>query len=366
MTLSALRFGAFISPFHPLGRSPTLAMARDLDLVRHLDDLGFDDVWIGEHYSGGWSIISAPEMFLAAAASQTKRIGLGTGVVSLPYHHPFQVASRIAQLDHLSRGRAILGLGAGVSKADAQMLGIDPETRWRRMDEGIDAVKRLLSGEEPVSVSTDWFSLDRAELQLLPLQANIEIAVASNYSENSMRLAGRHGLSLLALGGFLPGGPKVDLEQRWRIAKESAAQHSTNVSRDGLSIVLPVHLAETRDQAFQDVRTGAESWLFDYFHDTLGAPVRQSTPPGREVEELVDQGGAIIGTPEDCITAIKTLYNQSGGFGRFLTVVLDWTTQAKQWESFNLMAEEVVPHFSPSSLDSLRRGQLRAAPGTNS
>ncbi len=101
--MSRMRFGAFLAPHHPIGEHPTLQIRRDIELVKLLDDLGFDEFWCGEHHSGGWETIASPELFLAAAGENTKRIMLGTGVVSLPYHHPFNVAQRIVQLDHLTR-----------------------------------------------------------------------------------------------------------------------------------------------------------------------------------------------------------------------------------------------------------------------
>ena len=85
----SLRFGAFLAPHHPVGENPMLQFRRDLDLVVQLENLGFDEFWCGEHHSSGWEMIASPEMFLAAAGERTSRIKLGTGVISLPYHHPF-------------------------------------------------------------------------------------------------------------------------------------------------------------------------------------------------------------------------------------------------------------------------------------
>src|SRR4051812_30915709 len=105
-----LRFGVFMAPFHAAGVNPTLALQRDLHLVEHLDDLGYDEAWFGEHHSAGSEIIASPEIFIAAAAERTRRIRLGTGVISLSYHNPLWVAERIVMLDHLTRGRAMLGV----------------------------------------------------------------------------------------------------------------------------------------------------------------------------------------------------------------------------------------------------------------
>jgi limonene 1,2-monooxygenase len=104
-----LRFGIFMAPFHPAGENPTLALERDLDLIAHLDKLGYDEAWIGEHHSAGSEIIASPEIFIATAAERTRHIKLGTGVISVAYHNPYMVAERAVLLDHLTRGRFMLG-----------------------------------------------------------------------------------------------------------------------------------------------------------------------------------------------------------------------------------------------------------------
>src|SRR5678816_3390066 len=162
-----LRFGAFIAPFHPVDENPTLAIQRDLELVEHMDKLGFDEAWIGEHHSAGYELIASPEVFIAAAAERTKHIRLGTGVSSLPYHHPMMLADRINQLDHMTRGRVMFGVGPGALPSDAFMMGIDVLRQRDMMDEAIEVLVPLLRGEV-VSAKTDWFTLKDARLQLPP------------------------------------------------------------------------------------------------------------------------------------------------------------------------------------------------------
>src|ERR1041384_6409626 len=108
-----LRNGIFLAPFHPVDEDPTLCLQRDLELIEHLDRLGYDEAWIGEHHSAGYEIIAAPEVFIAAAAERTRHIRLGTGVSSPPYHHPLTLAGRMSLLDHLTLGRAMFGVGPG-------------------------------------------------------------------------------------------------------------------------------------------------------------------------------------------------------------------------------------------------------------
>ena len=103
-----------------------MALEYDMERVVALDRLGFDEAWFGEHHSGGYELIACPEVFIAAAAERTKHIRLGTGVVSLPYHHPLMVADRWVLLDHLTRGRVMFGAGPGALPSDAYMMGIDP------------------------------------------------------------------------------------------------------------------------------------------------------------------------------------------------------------------------------------------------
>src|ERR1700745_763888 len=197
--MSRLNFGAFIAPHHPIGEHPLLQFRRDWDLVKHLDELGFDEFWCGEHHSSGWEMIASPEMFLAAAAAHTKRIKLATRVGVLPSHHPFNVAQRMVQLDWMSGGRAIFGSGPGALPSDAYTLSIDPMTQRDRQDEAIGVIRRLMRGER-VTHKSDWFTLQDAALQLLPLKQEIPFAVASQISPSGMTLAGKHEIGVLSIG----------------------------------------------------------------------------------------------------------------------------------------------------------------------
>ena len=197
----ALRFGMFMGPFHATNLDPTYALERDLQLVTLLDRLGFDEAWIGEHHSGGFEIIAAPEVFIAAAAERTKHIRLGTGVKSLPYHHPFIVAETMAQLDHMTRGRVMFGAGPGALPSDSKMFGLAPVDLRPRMDEALDCIVALLRGET-VTKKTSWFELNEARLSVgCYSQPTMEIAIASVRSPAGALAAGRHGAGLLVLSG---------------------------------------------------------------------------------------------------------------------------------------------------------------------
>ncbi|HEY8002752.1 MAG TPA: LLM class flavin-dependent oxidoreductase [Phenylobacterium sp.] len=336
-----LRFGAFIAPFHPLDENPTLAIQRDLELVEWMDRLGFDEAWIGEHHSAAYELIASPEVFIAAAAERTRHIRLGTGVSSLPYHHPLMLADRINQLDHMTRGRVMFGAGPGALVSDAFMMGIPVAKQRDRMDEALGVLVPLLRGEE-VTHKSDWFELDKARLQMTPYsRPSVEIAVASQVSPTGARAAGQHGLGLLSLGATSTAGFNA-LASNWAIANEQAAEHGQTMDRSRWRLVGPMHIAETREQAMQDIRFGLEKWIF-YFREIANLPI---VPEGDDpVKAMVDTGLAVIGTPDDAIARLRQLVGESGGFGAFLLMAHNWANWDATRHSYELMARYVFPAF---------------------
>ena len=341
MLPNRLRFGAFIAPFHPIDENPTLAIQRDLELVEWLDRLNYDEAWIGEHHSAAYELIASPEVFIAAAAERTKHIRLGTGVSSLPYHHPLILADRINQLDHMTRGRTMFGVGPGALVSDAFMMGIPVAKQRDRMDEALGCIVRLLRGEE-VTHKSDWFELDKARLQMTPYsRPSVEIAVASQVSPTGARAAGQHGLGLLSLGATSVGGFNA-LSSNWAIATEQAAEHGKTMDRNGWRLVGPMHIAETREQAMEDIRFGLDKWIY-YFREIANLPI---VPEGDDpVKAMVETGMAVIGTPDDAIERLQQLVDQSGGFDAFLLMAHNWAPWAATQKSYELMARYVFPKF---------------------
>jgi len=346
MAHRGLKFGVFLAPFHRLGENPTLAIDRDVELLEWMDHLGFDEAWIGEHHSAGWELIASPELIIAAAAERTKYIKLGSGVTSLPYHHPFLVAQRWVQLDHMTRGRAMLGCGPGALTSDAYMLGIQPATQRPRMLEAMDAIMALLKCEDPVTMKTDWFEMNAARLHLAPYSdPHFEIAVASTITPFGMIAAGRHGVGVLSIGAGLPGGPEA-LATQWKIAEDEAAKHGKTMSRKNWRVVVNAHIAEDDEQALREVRKGERNETQTYFEDTLGRP------PGRADDPLRDgvkMGTTLVGSPETVIKGIQRLLEYSqGGFGGILFRAHEWANREQTMRSFELFARYVMPVFQGS------------------
>jgi limonene 1,2-monooxygenase len=348
MTLpSRLKFGVFMAPFHQLGEDPTLALERDLELIQWLDYLDFDEAWIGEHHSAGWEIIASPEIFIATAAERTKHIKLGTGVTSLPYHHPLMVADRMVLLDHLTRGRVMLGVGPGALVTDAMMLGINPNTQRPRMDEAMGVILRLLTDPTPFSYESDWFTLKDARLHLRPYtQPHFPLAVAAAASPSGMMLAGKYGLGVLSISA--PRSGNATLADYWRIAEQNAAEHGRSVKREEWRLTMQVHLAETREQAFAEVRQRAGVYWRDYFEGVMGFPKPFEADQDEIVDKMVERNTWCIGTPDDLIAAIERLDQLSGGFGGLLVTCVDWATREQIMHSYELIARYVKPRFQGS------------------
>ena len=351
------RFGAFIAPHHDPRIDATLQIRRDVELIEFIEQLGFDEAWVGEHHSSGHETIACPEMVLAAAGERTSRIRLGTGVNSMPYHNPLMLIDRLVLLDHLTRGRAMLGMGPGQLASDAFMLGIDPAQQRDMMIEAAEVIVELLAGNK-VTRRTSWFDLREAHLQLLPHHADgLEIAVASVVSPTGAILAGRLGLGMLSLAATDPRGFSA-LDVNWAHLERSAASAGRATDRNKWRVLVAMHLAETREQARKEAESGILGSLVGYIESLTGKPLAYGADPSLAVEQWSTRGFpgfgiATVGTPDDAIETITQLSERTGGFGCLLLLAHDCASWEAKKRSFTLFAEEVVPALRGSSLPRL-------------
>ena len=342
-----LKFGLFLAPFHSKRLNPTYAFERDLMLAEHLDRIDFDEMWFGEHHSGAMEMIAAPELMVAAAAQRTKHIRLGTGVKSLPFHNPLMLAEAMAQLDHMTRGRAIFGVGPGALPTDAHMLGLEVRDLRPHMDEALDVVMALMRGET-VDRKTAWFHLKEARLHVgCYTRPVMEMAVTSVRSPAGVMAAGRHGLGVLTLGPTTDAALAHHVEN-WRIHEEECARHGHKADRAKWRITVVMHIAESRERAFADTEWGFHEWI-DYTHDVIPAPPAFPRGVADPARFCLDNQLGIIGTPEDAIREIERIERALGGFGTILVFGNDLAPWTAQLRSFELLAEFVKPHFNRSN-----------------
>jgi limonene 1,2-monooxygenase len=347
-----MRFGTFLAPHHPLGEHPVQLFRRDVDLAVHLDQLGIHEFWCGEHHSSGWETIASPEMFLAAAGERTHRIMLGTGVISLPYHHPFTVAQRMVQLDIMTNGRAMFGSGPGALPSDAKVLGISPLVQRDRQDEALGVIIRLLRGER-VTHSCEWFELHDAALQLLPVQEDMPMTVASSISPSGMKLAGKYGIGALSIASTSTEGLQA-LPTQWSFAEAAAAEHGQEVDRRSWRVLMSWHLAESKEQARAEAVDGLQRWHNEYNVRVLGRPGAVHVEDKWALMDQVAGGGAsgagaaVVGTPDELVAQIKNLQEITGGFGVVLGFAHDWASPEATKRSWDLFARHVVPELDGS------------------
>jgi len=366
-----MEFGLFIPPQHYPRQNPTRAIQRDLETIQYAESVGFDEAWVGEHHSSGHEIIGPNDIFLAAAIERTSRIKLGTGVVSLPYHHPFHVAERAVLLDHLAQGRFKFGVGPGSLPSDAAMLGIPWSETRKRMVESWEAIHHLLTSEEPLTVETDWFTLHEAALQLEPYShPTMDISFTAMESPFGPSLAGKYGAGLISLTGVSAKGFAA-MSRHWGVVEEQAAEHGQTVDRSNWGVVTMIHVAETREQAKREVERGLPGFAaysagisertFEWLQPDPDAPVPEGPPT---IDDIIAAFGsthiACIGTPDDAIEMISRIVDVTGGCGKILLFAgTDWSDQQALHRHLELFSREVFPAFQGSSR-SLVRAMERA------
>ncbi len=346
-----MKFGFFMMPSHHHTENPTLAFERDLQLIEYAESLGFDEFWVGEHHTGGWETIPAPDIFLAAAATRTKRIRLGTAVINLSYHHPFDVAERMAFLDHLSYGRVMLGCGPGILSPDIKMFGLEPSELRPMMNESLDIILKLYREDGPVSYEGKYWQIKDMEVQVKPYQEpHLPIFAVSSGSGNSIRVAAERGLGVIS--GVYSQAGAMDINQQWQAYEQQATQAGYLANRDDWRLSTNIYLADSNEEALKDVSEGVLNDARQYFFNTGGKVTYEAYPgqPAEEitVDQIIEQRKWIIGDPDHCVRRIKELEDASGGFGGLLMVAVEWTSTQKWHRSLELLARYVMPQFNRS------------------
>lgn len=343
-----MRFSLFMQPVHVPGESPTIAFERDLELIEWWDTLGFDEVFIGEHHSSGWETIASPAIFIATAAARTKRIRLGSGVVPLGLHHPLYVADEYILLDHLTRGRAILGVGAGGGiPSDPYVVGVAPEELQPRFSAAFEAMMRLLEDSAPYSVKTDWFELREAVLQVRPYTSTgLPLAVVTGKNPDTLEQIGRNeAIWLTAL-------PPAQISEAWAHVEAGASDAGATADRSQIRLNTIIHLADSREQAFEDVREAAGREHFDFGVPTLGRP-QPDVAREEWIDVMAQAPNVVIGTLDDAIAKLRAIEEASGGVGGVMLMSKEWASREATLHSYELMARYVFPEFQ-SALEGTR------------
>jgi limonene 1,2-monooxygenase len=222
-----------------------------------------------------------------------------------------------------------------------------------RQDEALGVIMRLLRGEERFSYESEWFTLNDAQLQILPLQETMPAAVASMISPSGMTLAGKHGTGIMSIGSMSTEGIQ-SLPTQWQFALDSAAEHGNTMDRADWRVVMNWHIAETREEAHAQARMGLQRWHNEYIVGTLQRQGAVAYDDPDQAVEAITAGAvtsavtrsAVVGTPDDLVSFIKEMYETTGGFGTAIGFVHDWAKPSDTANSWDLVARYVVPEIN--------------------
>ena len=367
-----MRFGFFAMPEHFPWENWTLAFDRDIARMVKAEQLGFEEFWIGEHHSGGYDPVPAPELMIAKASALTSRIQLGTGVINLPYHDPFLVAERLAFLDHLTHGRLIYGVGGGGLPSDRALFGLPAEEARPRMLEAMDVIVRVLAAREPISHQGEFWQFENRRLQVPPYQSEPKLAIAGLTGTHNFTTCGEKAYAALSVY-FTPAqiedNPGIpDLIAHGHALADGAisAGLDPDQARADWRVSREVYVANSKAEALQEIRAGVHA-SYDYLRRLgLGALMkRDATTADADLtfEWMVENIPWIVGSPEECIDQIGQLHESVGGFGTLLINCRDWVAEDRFHRSMELFARRVMPAFRDREHQALRRELARDALG---
>jgi limonene 1,2-monooxygenase len=359
-----MRFGIFSMPEHFPWDNQKLSFARDLREMVLAEELGFDEYWIGEHHSGWYENVPVPEYMIAKASALTHRIQLAPGVVNLPYHDPFQVAERLAFLDQLTDGRLIYGFGAGGLPTDWALHNMTPEEMRPRMRESLDIIKRLTEAREPISYEGEyWRGTDR-EIQVRPHRGRVpEFGLAGLTGRSSFELAAQNGWGALSVH-FTPirftnnpSFPDLIDHAQTLVEQAAAAGREPAQARRQWRVVREVFVHDSREAAIAEIRAGVKN-SYDYLISLgLGALMKlDETMDDADLtlEWMIDNCYWLIGSPDDVIGQVETLYERVGGFGTLVVNSRDWATTDRMNRSLELFARYCMPALEGLQVDAPR------------
>lgn len=361
-TNTSLKAGIFMMPAHAPDRPLAEAQNWDLSVLTAADRMGFSEGWVGEHFTSPWEPNPAPDLLLAQAFRETENIKLGPGTHLVPFHHPAELALRLAYMDHLSGGRLQVGLGPGSVPSDHATFGVDGKSgqHLEMFHEGLEIILKYWNEREPwrfegkywtcERVARDFMADGRLGQFLEPMQTphpRIAMAGASPNSE-TLRMCGRRGFIPLSLNMH----PRF-VSQHFDTFAAGAAEGGRVADRRDWRILKEVFVAETDAEARKLATSGFverffnEFWLPIYGKNgrLLSMHKHDDSVADEDVtlDYLIDTSW-IVGSVETAIDKLQALYDQSGGFGTIMMLSRDYQDAPEAWfNSMELFINEVLP-----------------------
>jgi alkanesulfonate monooxygenase SsuD/methylene tetrahydromethanopterin reductase-like flavin-dependent oxidoreductase (luciferase family) len=353
--------GIFMMPSHPPERSLSDGFAWDLKHLELCDRLGFAEAWIGEHFCSPWEPNPAPDLLIAQGLLRTQRMKLAPGAHLLPYHHPAELACRVAYLDHVAKGRFMFGVGSSGLPSDWKLFNVDGaggENR-RMTREALDIILKLWAAEEPFEYRGEHWNVNRIDTMLDTLKFHIKpfqkphppIGIAGlSPRSDTLEIAGERGFMPMSLNISKPY-----LAEHWASVERGAAKTGRTPSRGDWRVVREVYIAETDAEAKRRAMSGMltrayRDYLLPLFLSFGFAGLFKHDPnvPDSDVTpEYLAEHSWLVGSPRTVRQKLADMYGESGGFGTLLVLTFDFQDEHEAWaESQQALIEEVMPAFS--------------------
>lgn len=353
-----MEIGMFLMPSHPPERSLYDGQQWDLEQIAWADGLGFSEAWIGEHFTAPWEPNPTPDLLIAQALQRTERIKLAPGAHLLPFHHPAELANRVAFLDNLAQGRFMFGVGSSGLPSDWHLFNVDGMAgENRRMTrEALDIILKLWTEDEPFDYAGEFWTVKKPDTMFEFLRYHIKpfqrphppIGIAGlSPGSDTLKLAGERG--------FMPMSLNINPQYaatHWASVEEGAERAGREAHRKDWKVVREVYVAETDAEARRRATEGMlgrlnREYLLPLFGQFGFTPLFKHDPdvPDADVtpEYLVDHGW-LVGSPATVAEKLAQMYDDLGGFGTLLMFAYDGSEEAEAYkESMTLLAEEVLP-----------------------
>jgi alkanesulfonate monooxygenase SsuD/methylene tetrahydromethanopterin reductase-like flavin-dependent oxidoreductase (luciferase family) len=358
-----MKYGMFIMPFHPPTKSLSQSLDEDLELVVRAEELGFAEFWIGEHHTMRYEPITMPEIFIARALGETQRIRLGPAPVCVQQHHPANVACRLAMLDHMSRGRLNVCLGAGSVTTDQDLYGVDPKNSAEMTDEAIEIILHLWSTDPPYRFDGKYWKIDLSKnvdeetaigFVPKPYQRPTPPIAVPGMSRNSpsMKSAARRGHQPFA-HCLIPGNVLADT---WNTYSEAATAAGRTADRADWKVARSIFLADTTREAQDKARHNSLGRNYQYigrlFDKGLGRKLYKRDLAMSDADCNLDylmQEQIIAGDVDHVLERLLKLIDETGPFGTLVLMGYDWDDKASWVHSMELFAHELMPRLNQAT-----------------
>ena len=359
-----MRLGLFMMPVHPADRAFADTLAEDEEKSLYADALGFDELWLGEHFSATTEPIPSPLMFMASLLPRTKNLTFGTAVICLPSHHPVKVAAEVAQFDAMSRGRFMLGIGIGGLFSDFELFGnSDRKVRERKAMESIAMIQRIWAQDPPYDIDGEFWSVKLKDAIIPALGIGympkpyqkphppISMSVASRNSPTA-RVAALRGWGIISANNV----PSEALGSHWEIYSQACNEAGKPARGDNWRVSRNIMIAPSEAEARDRVHSeqGANRYFYSYMREVLSRvgllsalKPRVDMTDAEATVEAITEGSALYGSPKTFLDKLIAFRDGAGPFGTLLMTGLDWSGPNRAWErdSMRLLAQEVMPKF---------------------